>query len=174
MARVELNAARVPQEARLGEGDAAEALRRIHTAGHTLAAASLLGGGEAVLASTRDYANERVQFDRPIGAFQAVKHPLVDVMIELELSRSLSVGAATELDAGSPAAERLGRMAKAAATDAFLFACDRGVQLHGGFGFTWDCDVHFYFKRALWGAATLGDGRHHRRHLAMMLGGRES
>jgi alkylation response protein AidB-like acyl-CoA dehydrogenase len=60
-------------------------------------------------------------------------------------------------------------MAKAAATDTYSFACGRGIQLHGGFGFTYDCDVHFYFKRAMWSAATLGDATHHRRALAAAL-----
>ncbi len=173
-ARVVLDRVAVPADARLDGDSAIAALRAIHDTGYVLVAAELLGAGEAVLAITRDYANERVQFGRPIGAFQAVKHPLVDVMIDLEMARSLVVGAAAALDAEARegergAGERLARMAKAAATDASLFACDRGIQLHGGFGFTWDCGVHLYYKRALWGAATLGDGRHHRRHLAQML-----
>ncbi len=90
----------------------------------------------------------------------------------LELARSLVVGAAAAIDHEPERAEVAGRMAKAAATDAFLSACDRGVQTHGGFGFTWDCDMHFYYKRALWGAATLGDSRHHRRHLSQRLANR--
>jgi alkylation response protein AidB-like acyl-CoA dehydrogenase len=56
-------------------------------------------------------------------------------------------------------------MAKSLAGDVYGTAVRKGVQLHGGFGFTWDCDVHFHFKRALWSSATLGDAVHHRRHL---------
>jgi len=167
-ARITLANARVDDSARIG-GDSVEALRWIHTIGFVMTAAELLGCSEAVLSITRDYANERIQFARPIGSFQAVKHPIVNVMIDLEMTRSLVVGAAAALDHEPERAEMLSRMAKASATDSCLFACDRGIQTHGGFGFTWDCDVHFYYKRALWGAATLGDGRHHRRKLAEIL-----
>src|SRR6185503_10468581 len=99
----------------------------------------------------------------PIGAFQAVKHPIVDMMIGCEYARSLAVGAAVARTSDPARAEALARSAKAHAGDAFLFASKKGVQLHGGFGFTWDCDVHFYFKRALWSRVTLGDGAFHRR-----------
>jgi alkylation response protein AidB-like acyl-CoA dehydrogenase len=167
-ARLVFENAPIDRASRLDRSEYAS-LAWLHQVGWTLSAAELLGSAEAVLGTTRDYALERIQFDRPIGAFQAVKHPLVDVMISVEMARSLVVGAAAAVHAGSPDAERAARMAKAATTDALLFACDRGIQLHGGFGFTWDCDVHFYYKRALWGAATLGDGRHHRHHLARAL-----
>ena len=167
-ARLTFDGVKVTADRRLGE-DGTLALRQTHMIGYALVAAELLGGAEATLAMTRAYAIERHQFDRAIGSFQAVKHPIVNVMIALEQARSLVMGTIDALDRDLSAAAIPARMAKAAATDAFLFACDRGVQTHGGFGFTWDCDVHFYFKRALWGAATLGDARHHRRHLGETL-----
>lgn len=167
-ARIAFDGARVEAENRLGD-DGVDALREIHLRAAALLAAEMVGAAEAVLAMTRDYALERVQFGRPIGAFQAVKHPLVDMMISIEKARSLVYAAASAFDSGADEAETLARMAKAAAGDALSYAADRGVQLHGGFGFTWDCDVHFYFKRAMWSSATLGDARHHRRHLAERL-----
>jgi alkylation response protein AidB-like acyl-CoA dehydrogenase len=139
--------------------------------GFAALAAESVGGVESVLLTTRDYAIARKQFDRQIGFFQAVKYPIVDMMCGVELARSLAVGAAAALDANAPGAEALARMAKAQASDVFANAVRKGVQLHGGYGFTWDCDVHFYFRRALWSRAMLGDAIHHRRELAQTLFG---
>jgi alkylation response protein AidB-like acyl-CoA dehydrogenase len=166
--RVEFEAAPVEAAARLA-CDGLRTLRSLHTHGFALLAAEMVGAAEAALRMTCDYACQRVQFDRPIGSFQAVKHPLVNVMIAVERARSLAYGAATTLDIAPQNSEVIARMAKAAAGQALSLAVDRGLQLHGGFGFTWDCDMHFYFKRALLTAATLGDSRHHRRHLAQLL-----
>jgi alkylation response protein AidB-like acyl-CoA dehydrogenase len=94
------------------------------------------------------------------------------MMIACEHARSLALGSAVALDVDEASAVVLGRSAKAFASDAFVSAAKKGVQLHGGFGFTWDCDVHFYFKRALWSRGTLGDGIFHRGHIARrLLGG---
>ena len=138
-------------------------------------AAEQAGGADALLSMTSAYAAERKQFGKPIGAFQAVKHPLVNVLIEVEQGRSLVYAAAVALDsldaAGSSAAdgearveaEELARMAKAHLSDAYGFAASRAIQLHGGFGFTFDCDAHLYFKRAQVSRAAWGDAAHHRR-----------
>lgn len=163
-ARITFDGAVVDKTARLDGG--LDAWRRVFVRGYALLAAEMVGGAESVLGITRDYAVERIQFNRPIGSFQAVKHPLVNVMLGIEAARSHAVAAAAALDATPTAAETPARMAKASATDVYSYAVGRGVQLHGGFGFTYDCDVHFYFKRAMWSAATLGDATHHRRHLA--------
>lgn len=155
------------------QGDAAAALPAVHRRATAMLAAEMVGGIEATLGITRDYAADREQFGRKIGSFQAVKHPIVDVMVDVELARSQALAAALALQAGDAKADTTTRMAKALASDAFAFAARKGVQLHGGYGFTWDCDVHFFFKRALWSRATLGDGPHHRRHLAATLFDRE-
>jgi alkylation response protein AidB-like acyl-CoA dehydrogenase len=168
MARVTFDGVRVASSARL-DGDSSAALSATHLFGALMLAAEMTGGLERTLAITRDYAATRIQFGRPIGAFQAVKHPIVDMMIGCEYARSLAVGAAVARKSDPLRAEALVRSAKAHAGDAFLFASKKGVQLHGGFGFTWDCDVHFYFKRALWSRVTLGDGAFHRRNIARML-----
>lgn len=131
-----------------------------------LVSADLCGCSEWQLQTTVEYAKHRRQFDREIGFFQAVKHPLVDAMVAIDRARSLLYHAAAEIDAGSPKAETAARMAKSAASDAGAFISDRSVQLHGGIGFTWDCDVHLFFKRSLHDQALLGDGVHHRRRLA--------
>jgi alkylation response protein AidB-like acyl-CoA dehydrogenase len=171
-ARIELEGARVPREARLA-GDGAATLRAAHVRGFAALAAEMVGGAEAVLGVTREYAIARKQFDRQIGSFQGVKYPIVDMMIGTELARTHALAAAAALDhaggAGDSAVEVAARMAKAIASDVYPQAVRKGVQLHGGFGFTWDCDVHFYFKRALWSRAVLGDAGHHRRRLAEAL-----
>jgi alkylation response protein AidB-like acyl-CoA dehydrogenase len=169
-ARVAFDGVRVGREARLG-GDGAEALAATSTRGCVALAAEQVGGAESVLQITRQYAIDRKQFDRPIGFFQAVKHPIVDMMCGVELARSLACGAAAALDAGTASAGVHARMAKAMAGDVYAQAVRKGVQLHGGYGFTWDCDVHFYFRRAMWSRPMLGDGIHHRRRLSGTLFG---
>jgi acyl-CoA dehydrogenase len=163
--RIVFDGARVDAPARL-PGDGAEALLAAFRVGWAGLAAEAVGGTESTLALTRDYAIDRTQFGRQIGSFQAVKHPIVNVMIAVEQARNLAYAAAAALDHAVDQAEAPCRMAKAAASDAYHFAGNRAVQLHGGYGFTWDCDAHFHVKRALWSRATLGDSVHHRRHLA--------
>jgi alkylation response protein AidB-like acyl-CoA dehydrogenase len=116
-----------------------------------------------------EYAKARVQFDRPIGFFQAVKHPLVDAMVDIDRARSLLYHAAAEIDAGSDQAEIASRMAKSAASDAAAYISDRAIQLHGGIGFTWEYGLHIFFKRNLHNQALFGDGVHHRKKLAERL-----
>lgn len=167
-ARIELEGVRVAGDTRLDRGDAA-AWRDLNVRGYALLASEMTGAAQAIFARTRDYSIERVQFKRPIGSFQAVKHPLVNVLIAIEAARSHCVSAAAMLDSNASAAELPARMAKAAAGEALAFAVDRGVQFHGGYGFTWDCDAHLFFKRSLWSSATLGDAHHHRKHVATAL-----
>jgi alkylation response protein AidB-like acyl-CoA dehydrogenase len=167
-ARIAFDGVQVPAASRL-DGDATAAWHTMLVRGFAALAAEQVGGAESVLLETRDYAVARKQFDRQIGFFQAVKHPIVDMMCGVELSRSLVAGAAAALDANSAGAETLARMAKAQISDVYCNAVRKGVQLHGGYGFTWDCDVHFFFRRAMWSRAMLGDGIHHRRWLAERL-----
>ncbi len=111
----------------------------------------------------------RTQFDHPIGFFQAVKHPIVNMMLAVDRARSLVYAAACAVDADPRDALRLARMAKASASDAAAFCSDRSVQLHGGIGFTWECDVHIYFKRQKHNQFLWGDGTHQRAQLATLL-----
>ena len=134
-------------------------------------AAEMAGGADALLAMTSAYAATREQFGKPIGSFQAVKHPLVNVLIGVETLRSLVYAAASALDAQSADAEVLARMAKAHACDVYVFAASRAVQLHGGFGFTLDCDAHLYLKRAQTTRPAFGDAMTQRRWLADRLSG---
>jgi len=151
------------------DADAAAILRRAWPGLLVVVAADLCGSSEWQLQATVRYAQERVQFERPIGFFQAVKHPLVDAMVAIDRGRALVYAAAAAIDAGADDALRLARMAKSAASDAGAFVSDRSVQLHGGVGFTWEFDVHLFFKRSLHNQALYGDGVHQRRKLADLL-----
>jgi alkylation response protein AidB-like acyl-CoA dehydrogenase len=135
----------------------------------TAVSADLCGAAEWQLQTTTDYARTRVQFEHPIGFFQAVKHPIVNMMLAVDRARSLTYAAACAIDHEPEDALRLARMAKAAASDAAAFCSDRSVQLHGGIGFTWECDVHLYFKRQKHNQALYGDGPYQRAKLAELL-----
>jgi alkylation response protein AidB-like acyl-CoA dehydrogenase len=146
--------------------DGAASLQAAWPAVLTTVAADLCGSAEWQLQTTVKYAQDRKQFDHPLGFFQAVKHPLVDVMIGIDRARSIVYHAACQVDLGSPDAEVAARMAKSAASDAGAYASDRSVQLHGGIGFTWESDVHIFFKRSMHDQVLYGDGAHQRRKLA--------
>jgi len=136
----------------------------------TIVAADMCGAAEWQLQTTAEYAKVRKQFDRPIGFFQAVKHPIVNMMVEVDRARSLVYAAACAIDTDPEQAPRLARMAKAAASDMAGFCSGRSVQLHGGIGFTWECDLHIYFKRQKHNQMYLGDAAYQRGKLAELMG----
>jgi alkylation response protein AidB-like acyl-CoA dehydrogenase len=167
-ARVNLDAVKLDSAAFL-PASADEVLAKLTPWACVALAAEMAGGADALLTLTAAYTATREQFGKPIGSFQAVKHPLVNVLIGVEGLRSLVYAAATALDAGDADAEALARMAKAKACDVYVFAASRAVQLHGGFGFTLDCDAHLYLKRAQTTRPAFGDAMHQRRWLAEKL-----
>jgi alkylation response protein AidB-like acyl-CoA dehydrogenase len=133
-------------------------------AGTLACAALLLGAGRAVLEASVAHATRRVQFGRPIGAFQAVKHQLADAAIGLEFARPLLDAAAASLDAGEPTAARDVSAAKVACTDAAYRAARTGLQVHGAIGYTQEHDLHLWLTkiRALasaWGTQSAHRGR---------------
>ncbi len=149
--------------------DGLAALRAAWPAILVVVSADLCGTNEWQLQTTVEYAKNRKQFDHQLGFFQAVKHPLVNAMVSIDRARSLLYNAACCVDIGADSAESAARMAKSAASDAGAFISDRSVQLHGGIGFTWECDVHLFFKRSMHNQALYGDGVHQRRKLAVDL-----
>lgn len=152
----------------LGDGPAAiEAATR---AGWVAIAADALGGAQACLDRTVDYAKERVQFGRTIGSFQAIKHRLADMMVEIEQARSAVYWAACAADEDAPDALMAAHCAKALAADTYRFCAGNMIQLHGGIGFTWEHDAHLYFKRAQSDATLLGTPDWHRERIAMLVG----
>lgn len=135
----------------------------------TLLAADIVGAAEWQLQTTVEYAGARQQFDHSLGFFQAVKHPLVDVMIQIDQSKSLVYNAACALDSEPEKAAQLAHVAKASASETAAFASGRSVQYHGGIGFTWECYVHLYFKRQKHSQLLFGDAVWHRARLADIL-----
>jgi alkylation response protein AidB-like acyl-CoA dehydrogenase len=172
-ARVELRDVAVDGAAVVAPpGEGAAVIEAATPAMLAIVAADLCGAAEWQMQTTAEYARVRTQFDHPIGFFQAVKHPIVNMMMAVDRARSLTYAAACAVDSEpAPDALRLARMAKAAASDAAGFCSDRSVQLHGGIGFTWECDVHIYFKRQQHNQALYGDGEYQREKIATMLGG---
>lgn len=150
-------------------GNALAALNAAFPAIWTVLAADIAGAAEWQLQTTVEYANTRKQFDRPLGFFQAVKHPLVDLMIAIDEVRSLLYNAACAFDTETEKAGQYAHMALAAASDLAGFASSRSVQYHGGIGFTWECFVHLYFKRQKHSQVLWGDGAWHRARLAEIL-----
>ena len=151
------------------EVDANEVFAHLLPRACTALAAEQAGGADALLVMTAAYAATRKQFGRAIGSFQAVKHPLVNALVGIEQSRSLVYAAAAAIDSGDPDAEELARMAKAHVSDVYVSTASRAIQLHGGFGFTIDCDAHLYFKRAQASRPAWGDAHYHRRWIAKHL-----
>ncbi|EAS47343.1 acyl-CoA dehydrogenase family protein [gamma proteobacterium HTCC2207] len=152
-----------------------QALKDIRLIGALLIAAEATGTSAATLDCIVSYLTSRIQFGRLIGSYQSLKHPTVDILLQMDSSRSLIYHAATLLDKGPEIGPLEGdtevacRMAKAQATETLLFAGDRAVQFHGGMGFTYDCDAMLYIRRAQWAQHQYGDAQHHRLHLARLL-----
>ncbi len=149
----------------------ASALRDYYLLGSLLVAAEASGTLATCLASIVDYLNTRKQFDRPIGSFQALKHPTVDIYVGMEQTRSLVFSAASAIGGNrlDREAEVACRMAKTMASESFVYAADRSVQFRGGFGFTWECDSTLFIRRAQWAQQQFGDAMHHRARLATLL-----
>ena len=125
-------------------------------------AAQLLGLADRLIALAVDYARDRHQFGRPIGSFQAVQHPLADARVRLEFARPATYRAADSLARGLPERAEHASMAKALASDAADLAARVALQVHGAIGYTWECDLHLYLKRAWALSAAWGDAATHR------------
>ena len=129
-------------------------------------AAELVGVGQRALDMAVEYAKEREQFDRPIGAYQAVSHRLADMLWAVEEARSLTYYAAWVADAEPESLPAAASMAKARASDAAASVCHDAIQTFGGIGFTWEHDMHFLLKRAKVSGQLLGTAGQHRERVA--------
>jgi alkylation response protein AidB-like acyl-CoA dehydrogenase len=172
LAEVRFDSVRVPASARLGtEGGAGPALERALALGAVALAAEQVGVAQRSLDLAVAYAKQRVQFGRPIGAFQAIKHKCADMLVKLEAARSAVYWAGCV--AADPSGTKLAlaaSAAKAAASDAAFFCAGNALQIFGGVGFTAEYDIQLYFKRARASAALLGDAAYHREQVAQRLG----
>jgi alkylation response protein AidB-like acyl-CoA dehydrogenase len=151
-------------------GDAPRGLRRAMDACAIAIAAESLGGAERALEGAVEYVKVREQFGRPVGSFQAVQHMAADALAQVEPARSLLWYAAWAFDARPKEAPLAAAMAKALCTDVYREVSRAAIEMHGGIGFTWEHDMHFWFKRALSNASAFGDAAFHRERVARLSG----
>ncbi len=160
----------VSDAALLAEGTVAErAIRRGIDTATVVVCAELVGGMQWTLETSTAYVQTREQFGKAIGTYQAVQHQLADVVLWLESGRSAYYYAAWTLNENDPAAASAVAIAKAYLSDAAREVGNRGVQVHGGIGFTWEHDLQLYYKRAKSSEILLGDASYHRERLAELV-----
>jgi alkylation response protein AidB-like acyl-CoA dehydrogenase len=154
----------------LGAKDAGWApLERVVQRATVALCAEMCGGAQKVLDMTTEYAKIRIAFGKPIGSYQGVKHRAADMLVDVENAKSLTYYAAWAVDENVPEAALACSMAKAYASDAYRKVAGAGIQLHGGIGFTWEHDLHLYFKRAKSSEFTFGDATYHRERVAQLI-----
>lgn len=146
-----------------------ERLEKAFAIASTALAAELVGGMQRTLETTVAYAKTRKQFGKPIGIYQAVQHHCADMYLETESSRSATYYAAWALEENAPDAAVATAIAKMYASDAARTVGNRGIQVHGGMGFTWENDLHLYYRRAKASETMLGDGAFHRERIARLV-----
>ena len=160
---VKLDGVRVGEDAAFGEEQPFEGARQ---RAYIALAAELTGIAQRAMEMAVEYAKERKQFGRPIGSYQAVSHRCAQMLLETEGARSTVYYAAWAADNEPETAPVASSMAKAYASDAGRRVAGSSIQVHGGIGFTWEHDLHFWFKRAHCDAAYLGSPRWHRERVA--------
>jgi alkylation response protein AidB-like acyl-CoA dehydrogenase len=173
MAALSFSELKISAENRLGDaGNGWPVLDKALDLATIALAAEQMGGSQQLLDSTVDYTKERVQFNRPIASFQSIKHKAADMMLRVEAARSAVYYAACVAEEAlqdGPLADELAEaasIAKAYCSDAYFKNAGESMQMHGGVGFTWEYDVHLYFKRAKGSEHMLGNPSWHRERLA--------
>jgi alkylation response protein AidB-like acyl-CoA dehydrogenase len=146
--------------------DAGQALDQATDVATVALSAEMLGGMQWVLGETVEYAKTRKQFDRPIGTYQAVQHQCADMFLQTESARSAAYYAAWAVSERDPSARLAVSIAKAYCSDASREVGNRGIQVHGGIGFTWEHNLHLYYKRAKASEIMFGDANYHRERIA--------
>jgi alkylation response protein AidB-like acyl-CoA dehydrogenase len=130
----------------------------------------MMGGAQFVLDMSVQYAKDRVQFGRPIGSFQAIKHKCADMLLEVESGKSAAYYASWAAAEDNDELPVVAALAKAYCSEAYFHATAENIQIHGGIGFTWEHPAHLYFKRAKSSEIYLGDATYHRELLAQRIG----
>ncbi len=171
MYSVEFQQVVVPKTALVGKkGKGWKIMARLLDAACVALAADSLGGAQRALELAVEYTKTRTQFNRPIASFQALKHMAAEMASDIEPARSLVWYAAYAFDALPDEASRAAALAKARLSDVYARTTNRAVQMHGGIGFTWEHDMHFWFKRAKWNEFAFGDATYHRERVARLEG----
>jgi alkylation response protein AidB-like acyl-CoA dehydrogenase len=168
LSRLEFSA--VPARLIGSAGDATAILERVLDIAAIALAAEQLGAAQHALDITVDYTKTRHQFGRPIGSFQALKHRMADLLMEVESLRSAVAYAASAVAEDSDEVPALASLLKAYASETYFHVAAEMIQMHGGIGFTWEHDAHLFFKRAKSSELFLGDGAYHRERLAQRIG----
>ena len=153
-----------------GEGSLAAALPRVLDLAVIALASEQVGGAQKVLEMSVEYAKTRIQFGRPIGSFQAIKHKCADMLLEVESAKSAAYYAAWSVDDGSDEVPVVASLAKSYCSEAYFHAAAENIQIHGGIGFTWEHDAHLFFRRSRADEVLFGDASVHRERLATLLG----
>jgi alkylation response protein AidB-like acyl-CoA dehydrogenase len=166
----QLDFADTPAQLLGGEGDGWAALSKTLDQAAICLANEMVGGAQKVLDTSVEYAKVRVQFGRPIGSFQAIKHKCADMLLEVESSKSAAYYAAWAAAEDNDEMPVVACLAKAYVSDAYFHCAAENIQIHGGIGFTWEHDAHLYFKRAKSSETYLGDATYHRELLAQRIG----
>ena len=170
-AEIVLRDVRVPASALMGEeGEGWGALARTLDLAAIALSAEQVGGAQRCLDMSVEHAKERVQFGRPIGSFQAIKHKCADMLVQVESARSASYYAGCVAAEDGDELPLVASLAKAYCSDAYFHCAANAIQIHGGVGFTWEYDVHLYFKRARSTEIFLGDAAYHRELVARRMG----
>jgi alkylation response protein AidB-like acyl-CoA dehydrogenase len=133
-------------------------------------AAEQVGGAQKVLEMAVEYAKVRVQFGRPIGSFQAIKHKCADMLLEVESAKSAAYYAGWAAAEDNDELPVVASLAKSYCSEAYFHATAENIQIHGGIGFTWEHPAHLYFKRAKSSELLFGDPTYHRELLAQRIG----
>lgn len=168
-ATVTIDGVTVADEARLGEGDASLGLRRVLAIATAGLAAEQVGGAQACLDMSVEYAKSRYQFGRPIGSYQAIKHRCANMLMRVEHARS-AVYHATRVTSHPDELAIAAPLAGSVASEAYVWVAGETIQVHGGIGFTWEHDAHVYLKRAKASSLVLGGPRHQRDLLGSAIG----
>ena len=167
LSEVRLNGVRAGADEVIGTvGGGWKTLRETIDRGKVMIAAEMMGGAQKALEMSVEYAKVRVQFGRPIGSFQAVQHKCANMMVDVESAKSAVYYAAWAVSNEVAEAPLAAALAKAAASDAYRKVTADAIQVHGGIGFTWDHDLHLYFKRAKSSEFTFGDAAWNRELVA--------
>jgi alkylation response protein AidB-like acyl-CoA dehydrogenase len=135
-----------------------------------LLSAEMVGGAQRCLDMAVQYAKDRVQFGRPIGQFQAIKHKCAEMLLQIESAKTATYYAMWVAAKDDPELTTVAPLAKAYCSEAYFFAASENIQVHGGIGFTWEHDAHLYYKRAKSSELLFGDPVYHRDLLARRLG----
>ena len=154
----------------VSSGDQTDALERVLSLVISALAAEQVGGAQACLEMATDYAKTRLQFGRPIGSYQAIKHMCADMLVSVEFAKSAAYNACFAAAEGAEDFLESAALAKAYCSESYFHAAADTIQIHGGMGFTWEHPAHLYFKRAKASELLFGDAAHHREVVADRVG----